>query len=376
MADPTVLILTAGFGDGHNSAARGLAEALTQESGGRVQPVVADLFEDAAPVTGRFYKWVYAQIINHFPKVWSWFFKRTAEGNFESVWWDRFVGVRQAMEQRLEDEKPALLMLTYPVYPYFFPVLSAAAFKPEAVFMAVTDSITIHPIWLKGKVDRLYVTDDLSREVASTGVVPKADVVVSGFPVSPIFAKFPPRPPRSPALGLRVLYFATTARPHVKATLAGLLPHLPPGSTVTVAMGRHEKRLGVAVEHIRQAFPAVSVSMLGWTKQVPELLRVHDVVISKAGGATIHECIAAGVPVLVNYVIPGQEEGNVELLERLGCGARVLEPGKTGQLLEAMLEDGRFAVMREAMAAHRRPDGALRVARDILKQINFEVNHD
>ncbi|MES2708745.1 MAG: hypothetical protein V4726_19270 [Verrucomicrobiota bacterium] len=369
MAIQTVLILTAGFGDGHNSAARNIAEALTRESGGAVRPVVADLFEDAAPVTGAGYKWLYRQMSNYFPMVWAWFFNRTAEGNFESVWWDRFVGIRRALEKRLKENRPEVLMLTYPIYPYFLPDLPPRTPKPGAVFMAVTDSITIHPLWLKGKVDRLFVTDEFSREVAAAGVVPREKIEVSGFPVAPVFAEFPPRQTLAPEHGLRVLYFATTAKPHVRATLEGLLPNLPPGSRMTVVMGRHEKRLSVDIERIRQAFPQVSVSLTGWTGEVPELLRTHDVVISKAGGATVHECFAAAVPMLVNYVIPGQEEGNVELLERLGCGCRALEPGETGPLLAALVADGRFAAMQAAMIRHRRPDGALRVARKILQEL-------
>lgn len=376
MAAETVLILTAGFGDGHNSAARSIAEALTLESGGSVQPVVADLFEDAAPVTGGAYKWLYRQMINHFPAVWSWFFARTAQGNFESVWWDRFVGLRRALEKRLRETRPGVLMLTYPVYPYFLPVLSRDVPRPGAVFMAVTDSITIHPIWLKGKVDRLFVTDELSRQVALAGILPPERLEVSGFPVSPVFAGFPERQLTPLEHGLRVLYFATTAKPHVRATLEGLLASLPPGSQVTVVMGRHEQRLGMEVERIRQAFPAVSVSPLGWTREVPELLRRHDVVVTKAGGATVHECFAAGIPVLANYVIPGQEEGNVELLERLGCGCRVSDPAQTGPLLTAMLVDGRFEAMREAMARNRRPDGALTVARKILLELQKLNSHD
>ena len=37
MSTPRVLILTASFGDGHNSAARGLAEGLRREAGERVR---------------------------------------------------------------------------------------------------------------------------------------------------------------------------------------------------------------------------------------------------------------------------------------------------------------------------------------------------
>ncbi len=371
MADSSsVLILTAGFGDGHNSAARSIAEAVRIESSGRVPVVVADLFEDAAPVTGAFYKGVYREMINHLPGLWSWLFERSKTGNFGDLRWDRFVGVGPALAKRLREQQPAVVILTYPAYPYFMAALEEGVPRPGAVFTAVTDSITIHPIWLREPVDRLYVTDEFSAEIARSGLTHPVPVQVSGFPVAPVFAGFPNRAPSADPARLRVLYFATTAKSHVRPTLRGLLENLPPGAELTVVMGRHEARLGPEVEQLRQAFPGICVKPVGWTREVPRLLMDHDVVISKAGGATVHECFAAGVPMLVNYIIPGQEEGNADLLERLGCGCRSMNPGETGKLLAELVADGRLAGMRQAMARHRRPDGALLIARDILAQLS------
>ena len=48
---PSVLILTAGFGDGHNSAARSIAEALAQESGGGARVLVVVVSADARAAT-------------------------------------------------------------------------------------------------------------------------------------------------------------------------------------------------------------------------------------------------------------------------------------------------------------------------------------
>lgn len=365
---PSVLILTAGFGDGHNSAARNLAEAIIQESGNRARVLVVDLFEDAAPLTGAFYKWFYRQMINYLPGLWAWLFEHSKKENYRAVWWDYFVGLRVALARRLTEFQPQVVVVTYPVYPYFLEMMDGETTpRPQAVYMAVTDSITIHPIWLKGRLDRLYVTDDFTRQVAESGLSYPVPVQVSGFPVAPCFADFPKCDPEAVPGRLRVLYFATTARSHVRLTLRGLLEHLPPGAELTMVMGRHEARLLPEVEQLMQAFPGVWVNPVGWTREVPKFLMEHEVVISKAGGATVHECLAAGVPVVVNYIIPGQEEGNAQLLERLGCGCRSMVPEETGRLLAALIADGRLAAMRQAMARHRRPDGALRIARDLLK---------
>jgi processive 1,2-diacylglycerol beta-glucosyltransferase len=364
MKSPTVLILTAGFGEGHNSAARSLSEAVRLESAGAVKAEVVDLFTEAAPVTGAFYKNCYKWMITYLPGLWHWLFEQTKRGDFGSLWWDRFVGVGAALERQLARHQPAALILTYPVYPYFLAQRTAALGAP--VFMTITDSISIHPIWLQGVVDRLFVTDTFSQDIARAGLRQAIPVEVSGFPVSPAFGGFPDRPAEADPQALKVLYFATTATDHVRKTLRGLLEQLPDGACLTVVMGRHAARLDPVVRGLLETRPGFPVELVGWTNRVPELLMEHDVVISKAGGATVHECLAAGVPVLVNYIIPGQEEGNAELLERYGCGCRSLIPEETGALLAAMLEDGRLAAMRQAMALHRCPDGALKVARTVL----------
>lgn len=369
MDSPSILILTAGFGDGHNSAARSIFEALQAETKDRVRAVVVDLFEDAAPVTGALYKWCYRQIITYLPGLWHWLFVKSSRMNFDSLWWDHLVGIGAALERRLQSHQPDLIVLTYPVYPYFISAGRSRPLPAPPVFMVVTDSITIHPVWLQGKVDRLFVTDRFSQEVAQAGLAWPVPVEVSGFPVAPVFREFPARAPEADPHCLKVIYFASTARSHVAANLRGLLEHLPARAGLTVVMGRHESRLRPLVKELLQVFPHVPVQLLGWTRDVPRLLMEHDVAVSKAGGATVHECLAAGIPLLVNYIIPGQEEGNALLLERLGCGIRSVDPERTGALLAAIIVDGRLGAMRRAMALHRRPEGTLRIVREILEAL-------
>jgi processive 1,2-diacylglycerol beta-glucosyltransferase len=52
----------------------------------------------------------------------------------------------------------------------------------------------------------------------------------------------------------------------------------------------------------------------------------HHVVISKAGGATTQESINAYCPLLVSQIVPGQEEGNYELIRRHDAGALTETP--------------------------------------------------
>lgn len=60
--------------------------------------------------------------------------------------------------------------------------------------------------------------------------------------------------------------------------------------------------------------------MLGWVEDVPCLLKSAHLLIGKAGGAMVQEALAAGTPMLVTQILPGQEEGNAMLLIQNGCG--------------------------------------------------------
>ena len=54
---------------------------------------------------------------------------------------------------------------------------------------------------------------------------------------------------------------------------------------------------------------------------MPDLMGSHHLFIGKAGGATVQEAIAAQLPFIVSHVVPGQEEGNIALIQQTAIGA-------------------------------------------------------
>ncbi|HWB01945.1 MAG TPA: glycosyltransferase [Verrucomicrobiales bacterium] len=359
----TILVLSAGFGEGHNTAARNLAAALSRESGGKVVPVVLDPFTAAAPRLSAFMKWGYQFMTNRMPAAWGWLYETTRHGNFGNHVWDRWVGLMRWLEEKLAEVRPAKVVMTYPLYASFIPGLNAAVPRPERIYVAVTDSITIHPIWTQAPANRWFVTDYFSRDIVTAQGVPPEKCSVTGFATAADFAHAAvPETERS-----GVLYMATTATKHVKRTLAGLIRDLPVDVPLTIITGRHEDRLRPVIERQLRAAARRPVQIYGWTTSIPSLMARSRLVLTKAGGATVHECLAAAVPAVINYIIPGQEEGNVRLLELTGCGCRSEEPENTGALLRELFTGDGLARMTASMKIQRRPDGAARMARQILE---------
>ena len=66
---PRILILTAGFGEGHNTAARCIAEALNEHQG--VEVKVVDVYLETVPRFTKVLQAGYSLAINKYPFIWS-----------------------------------------------------------------------------------------------------------------------------------------------------------------------------------------------------------------------------------------------------------------------------------------------------------------
>jgi processive 1,2-diacylglycerol beta-glucosyltransferase len=121
---------------------------------------------------------------------------------------------------------------------------------------------------------------------------------------------------------------------------------------------------------IKDAYPG-RVRLLGWTRKVPQLLNSHHLVVGKAGGATVHEAIAACCPMLIHHLVPGQEEGNLGLLESIGGGGLAATPeALTRQVVDLLANHAAgWRAMKTALARHDRNSGAIEAAGFILQQI-------
>ena len=69
---------------------------------------------------------------------------------------------------------------------------------------------------------------------------------------------------------------------------------------------------------------ADSVRILEFTNEVPELMSISDLVVTKPGGLTTSESLASHLPMVIINPIPGQEEENAEFLESHGIAVWII----------------------------------------------------
>jgi processive 1,2-diacylglycerol beta-glucosyltransferase len=152
--------------------------------------------------------------------------------------------------------------------------------------------------------------------------VPAAKVLPYGFPVS---SRLAPRSSAKAGERPRVLVMLNPGKRDA-VELASALSTL--GLELTITVGK-DASFKEAVERAVDG----RAEVLGWTDRIPSLMLSSHLVVSKAGGATTHECVAAGVPMIITQVIPGQEAGNGRLIAEHDAGAYGLTPASARAII-------------------------------------------
>jgi len=346
---PRILILTVGYGEGHNAAARNLAAACDLEAGPGTA-LLADLFALGSPRLTALTRRGYLAAINHTPRLWSAFFAWVDRARpFPRHLWLLRREMR-VLTTLLQEARPTAVCSTYPIYGFLLEKLARAGGPSVPHYNVVTDSISINSLWWLPHCEGWFVPNADSAAVMARAGVDPAKLHTTGFPLPEIFvAPGPDLQPPNLATGHapRILYIINSGSQHAETTAHRLLTE---SAWEIVAHRRTPARI------------------LGWTDQIPQLLLTHHVVISKAGGATTQEAIAARCPMIVNQIVPGQEEGNYELLRRHQIGGHAPTPAAViAELHRAFAGRGTlWRDWRRALEPLVRPHAARDIARHVI----------
>ncbi len=363
-----VLILTAGFGEGHNAAARNLRDALELVSDD-VKVEVLDLFESSYGSFNTLAKKTYLGMVQYAPSVWCGIYSLLDESKFVEDRLCRFTRLKNALADIFHEAQPDCVVSTYPVYAHVIKELYRDyTERPFRFITIVTDSITINSAWFRAPSDFYCVPNEPSAEVLRTEGISNAQIKVLGFPVSHLFTEKISEPLNLPVGDepRKILYIINTGKKKAGKVIDRLLEI--PKTELTITVGRDAELKDKLAERTREHKNRIHI--LGWTNQMPRLMMSHHLVISKAGGATVQEAIAARCPMIINQVIPGQEEGNAQLIFNLKLGAVAARNREVPELVEDALKHGAelWQQWRKNLARISQPDASLRLAELILDE--------
>ncbi len=365
-----VLIIFSDTGGGHRAAAEAIRDALLARHPDEVSIEMVDAFRQFSPRPYKYAPEMYPWIVNRSKTAWlvgyrlsdtrgsSRFFSRTMYASLEK-------GLRRMFEQHPADLVVSVhSMLTRPC------LFSLLQFEERPPFMVVvTDLVTTHHFWYDKKVDRCLVPTQPAFERGLKAGLRPDQMRVTGLPVHAQFAA------------------RLTDKASARAEL-GWDAHLPTillvgggegmGPLYKTARALNDRRLRcqlVVIAGRNQKLKA-NLEAVQWNQpthiypfvtNMPVLMAAADILVSKAGPATISEACIAGLPVILYDAIPGQETGNVEYVVNNGAGLFAPSAEEVGQAVSEWLAEGPPGLQRRSENARRlgRPDAVWDIADEV-----------
>jgi processive 1,2-diacylglycerol beta-glucosyltransferase len=332
-----ILILTASFGEGHNSAAKGVRDGLARVASDQTEVELRDLLAEAYGPVNEFVRRAYLGLVNFASPAWGtvyrWF---DSKKDFE-LEFARLSRLKHYFAALLDRFRPNVVICTFPVYSDVLSLIvteNPETFRGCKNVVVVTDSITINAAWYRCAADYFLVANEQSATVLRSGGVTPEKIRTFGFPVSPKFADLTAdrQLPSNNSSG-RVLYMINAAK-RGALELVRMLSKLDVNLTVTI--GRADE-LRSPIEAAADGHP---LKIVGWTNELPSMMHENHLLIGKAGGATVQETIAAKCPMIINHVVAGQEEGNARLIVETNSGVIARSPREVVAQVQRAFNDG------------------------------------
>lgn len=362
-----ILLLTNDAGSGHRSAAVAIEAALLRTYGSGVHVTVRNpMHHTSAPDLLRRYEEVY---VDHMQKTPGLYHLGYALSELPGIAHLLNHSVRQLLNrtiaQLLHEHAYDLVISVYPIYSAIAARALRGAVRRPGLMTVVTDLGSVHSVWFSRSDDYCTVPTAVARAKAIRSGLPPDRVVTTGMPVHPAFAA-----PRADIPVLRrelgwdsdlptLLLLGGGAGVGQLGQLALALDSIRQPMQVAVVTGKN----AALYDQLREYRWRIPAHIYGFVP-LADLMHAADIVVTKAGGLTVSEALAAGKPLMIHGDPPGQEEGNLRYVQSHGAGIWIADPAALVAHVNNWLT---YPAQMERAAANARrlgrPDAALRIAR-------------
>jgi processive 1,2-diacylglycerol beta-glucosyltransferase len=331
-----------------------------------------DYCELLFPLLSRLTQFGYSQSIRRFPVGYALYYQATGKISSDSFWQRRLnrMGYTELilLVNRL---KPKVIVSTFPLPAGVLSRMKSCGDLNVPIVTVITD-ISVHSQWIHPNTDLYLVgSEEVASGLMARGIHPE-HIFVSGIPVLPVFnQKFDPRKIRQ-EYGFRpdtkiVLFMGGSEGIFATTNFHMLLKNVQtPAEALVITGANHdlyEKLLAANEKH-----PEIKAGK--YVDNVAGLMEAADVLVTKAGGITVSEALAKGLPMIIFKPSPGQEEANALYLRKHRTAIIAKGERRLRTVIQRIVDDEQFRnLMRKNSLKLGRPDSGELCAQMILKMM-------
>lgn len=337
-----VLIFYASYGGGHLSAAKSIEDCI-KTNYPNTETELIDCMKYVNMAIEKVTTAAYREMAKKVPWAWGKIYSDSQRGPLAHISSrsNKFMAIK--LLKLLRQKQPDLIISTHPFGSQMCSYLKRKKKITSKIATIMTD-FAPHDQWLIGSdfTDYFFVANDKMKNYLVEKGVAESKVTVSGIPISSRFLKTYNRQEILNNYGLEdnklnVLFFGGGEFGLGKSKTVGIFESFvknPTDIQIIAIAGKNEKMKAAFQEVVDRYNKNDKVKILSYTQEVPELMSISDLVVTKPGGLTTSESLASNLPIIVINPIPGQEEENAEFLESKGIGIWLRKNSNVDEIIE------------------------------------------
>jgi processive 1,2-diacylglycerol beta-glucosyltransferase len=378
----TILLLSVSAGAGHARAAEAIrAYAELAEPDCRV--IHLDVMDYVTSGFRKIYTDFYMRLVNRAPTLWGYLYNYTNDARPDSS----MEKLRRSLERwnakallrQIADLHPDAIICTHFLPAEMLARLIARKELHCPVWVQVTD-FDLHRMWVHAGITGYFAANkEVAFRMRAHGIAADA-IHVTGIPIMPAFTQTLSRATCAQEFGLdpsrltMILMGGGAGLGNLDELAARLLDmsidiaNKDSQFQLVVMAGKNIKTLQ-ALQALAQLYPQ-RLFPFGFTSQVERLMACADLVITKPGGLTTSECLAMGLPMIVNAPIPGQEERNADYVMERGVALKAVDPlALAYRVQELIAQPDRLSDMAARAKLLGKPNAARAVFEHVLAKL-------
>ena len=342
-----ILIFYASYGGGHLSAANSIKQCI-DDNFKNCETKLVDCMEYVNKPVNKITTTAYKELAKKFPWAWGEVYSHSQKGPLAHISSASNNLLAKKLLKLLKEYQPDIVISTHPFGSQMVSYLKRKALVDCKLATIMTD-FAPHDQWLVGKdyVDYYFVSHEKMRQELINSNVAENTVFATGIPLSNRFLMHFDKDEIMKSMGLNpdkrvILFFGGgefgLGRDKTVKILNSFITHVKNHQIVAIA-GKNEKMKVAFDKLVAETNSESFVKVLAYTKQVPELMSISDLVVTKPGGLTTTESLASGLPIVAINPIPGQEEENAKFLEDEGVAIWLKKNDDYDKIIADLLAD-------------------------------------
>ena len=323
-----ILIFYASYGGGHLSAANSIKDYLSNHYE-NIDVELIDCMKYINKPIEKITTTAYNEMAKKAPWAWGKIYSDSQKGPLAHITTRSNQVFAIKLLRLLREKKPDLIISTHPFGSQMCSYLKRKGKITSKIATILTD-FAPHDQWLVGSdyTDYFFVAHNKMKEYLISKNIPENKIFATGIPISNKFLETFNTSKILNSLGLKenlktILFFAggkfglgKSRTLEIFNTLVNDFNNIQ----VIAISGKNKKMYEEFNQIVKIANKTDFIKVFEFVNNVPELMAVSDVVITKPGGLTTTESLVSGLPMIIINPIPGQEEENAQFLEHSNVG--------------------------------------------------------